>query len=255
MPRRCCCIIPLRAASLIISILLTGVSVLLLGLTFTKYNPMVMHLAVIHSFLPWIAVIFYAATAVIGLYGILASAVGKLPLMRLYKTLFWVVLVFLLTVWEGVDFVLALVNRSKSQSACEEANPGQEQSGSGDQSISVGGYTTTFLGMQLGNTYGLANCSQAVQAGVIGIAILLFIGQLAMTYFATVVSSYTTKLREFKHGHRLRDDEWNDNLDDLAAAYREDARTAANYRMNNFSNKKKGGNKFAKGLKSFKIGK
>lgn len=100
--------------------------------------------------------------------------------MRLYKTLFWVVLVFLLTVWEGVDFVLALVNRSKSQSACEEANPGQEQSGSGDQSISVGGYTTTFLGMQLGNTYGLANCSQAVQAGVIGIAILLFIGQLAM---------------------------------------------------------------------------
>lgn len=103
-------------------------------------------------------------------------------MMRLYKTLFWFFLVFLLCIWQAIDFVLALVNRSKSQKTCETANPSSsnETSGLGDKSISVGGYTTTFLGMQLGNTYGLANCAQAVQAGVIGLAILLFVGQLAM---------------------------------------------------------------------------
>lgn len=99
--------------------------------------------------------------------------------MRLYKLVFWLCLVFILTIWEAVDFVLALVNRSKSQDACDEANPDQAK-GSGDQSVSLGGYKATLLGMQLGNTYGLANCAQAVQAGVIGLAILLFVGQLTM---------------------------------------------------------------------------
>ena len=32
----------------------------------------------------------------------------------------------------------------------------------------------------MGNTYGLANCAQAVQADVIGSAIILFVGQLLM---------------------------------------------------------------------------
>lgn len=137
----------------------------------------------------------------IGIYGILASATvkiksareggtrdrdlltcylqGSLGLMRLYKLVFWLFLVFILTIWEAVDFVLALVNRSKSLDACNEANPDQAE-GSGDQSVSVGDYKATLLGMQLGNTYGLANCAQAVQAGVIGLAILLFVGQLTM---------------------------------------------------------------------------
>lgn len=100
--------------------------------------------------------------------------------MRLYKLLFWVCLVFILTIWDAITFILALVNRSKSQDACDEANPDQGEGGGGDQSVSVAGYKTTFLGMQLGSTYGLANCAQAVQAGVIGLAILLFVGQIAM---------------------------------------------------------------------------
>lgn len=39
----------------------------------------------------------------------------------------------------------------------------------------------------MGNTYGLANCAQAVQADVIGSAIILFVGQLLMV--STVRSS------------------------------------------------------------------
>ena len=52
----------------------------------------------------------------------------------------------------------------------------------------------------------------------------------------------------------MRDDEWNDNLDDLGAAYRSDAQNAQRYRMNQM-NQNKGGNKFTKGLKKFKLGK
>lgn len=102
-------------------------------------------------------------------------------MMRLSKFLIWF-LVFFLTVWEAISFVLALTNRAKSLAACEEANPttGSVTGGASNTTLSVGNYSTTFLGMQMGNTYGLANCAQAVQADVIGSAIILFVGQLFM---------------------------------------------------------------------------
>jgi hypothetical protein len=102
--------------------------------------------------------------------------------MRLNKFLLWL-LVFFLTIWEAVCFILALVNRSKALTACEEANPSSsssDNSSANNTTLSVGDYSTTFLGMEMGNTYGLANCAQAVQADVIGSAIILFVGQLLM---------------------------------------------------------------------------
>ncbi|KAF7725245.1 hypothetical protein EC973_000333 [Apophysomyces ossiformis] len=214
---------------------------------------MVMHLALVQAALPWVYVIVFAVSAVVGLYGILAASVGNLGLMRLYKLLFWI-LTFLLCIWETGNFVFALINRSKSLSTCEQANPSSNQTSTAEnKTISVGGYTTTFLGMQLGDTYGLANCAQAVQAGLIGIAILLFVGSIFMFYSATVIGSYTTKLRERNLGHRLRDAEWDDNIDGLAAAYREDNRNAPKYPLRDLN--QNSGNKFTKGLKKFKFGK
>lgn len=181
-------------------------------------------------------------------------------MMRLTKTLLWL-LVFFLTIWEALSFVLALTNRSKALQACAESNPSSNSTeASTNTTISVGGYTTTFLGMKYGDTYGLANCDQAIQADVIGTAILLFVGQLFMVsfsgihilglfflifkkqlYTATCVRSYTIKLRERKLGHRLRDLEWDDNLDELAAAYRADASTAPKYPLHDISAKNKKG--------------
>ncbi|GAN00722.1 hypothetical protein MAM1_0002c00144 [Mucor ambiguus] len=198
-----------------------AVSVALLGATFTHKN---------------------LATAVVSLYTIASGAIAKLGMMRLNKFLLWL-LVFLLTIWEAVCFILALVNRSKALTACEEANPSSSASAgsANNTTLSVGDYSTTFLGMEMGNTYGLANCAQAVQADVIGSAIILFVGQLLMFYAATVVGSYTAKLRERKLGHRLRDLEWDDNLDELASSYRADARNAPKYPMNDLNSKKKKG--------------
>lgn len=104
---------------------------------------------------------------------------GKLALMRLYKILFWL-LFFVVCVWQAVDFVLALVYRSQTLDSCQKSS-GTAASGSGNSTeVSFGGYTTTFLGMEMGDTYGLADCGQAVQAGVIGLAIMLFLGGLFM---------------------------------------------------------------------------
>lgn len=100
--------------------------------------------------------------------------------MRLSKLLLWT-LVFFLTIWEAISFILALTSREKSLAACEQANPTTGGgSGAGNTTLTVGDYSATFLGMQVGNTYGLANCPQAVQADVIGSAIILFVGQLFM---------------------------------------------------------------------------
>ncbi|CAO3595872.1 unnamed protein product [Absidia cylindrospora] len=173
MAKRCCCIIPLRGGSALIGLVITLVSVLLLGLTFKKKNPMIMHLAIINPALPWVYIIVVAVSAVVGLFGVLAGAVGKLALMRLYKILFWLLL-FIVCVWQAVDFVLALVYRSQTIEECQKSS-GNAANGSGNNTdVSVGGYTTTFLGMEMGDTYGLADCGQAAQAGVIGLAILLF---------------------------------------------------------------------------------
>lgn len=92
-----------------------------------------------------------------------------------------------MSIWEAISFILALTNRAKSLAACEEANPTSAATNgtvSNDNStISLGGYTATYLGMQMGDTYGLANCAQAVQADVIGSAVMLFVGQLFMVIF------------------------------------------------------------------------
>lgn len=104
--------------------------------------------------------------------------------MRTSKFLIWI-LVFLLSIWEAISFVLALTNRAKSLAACEEANPASTNGTASidNSTVSLGGYTATYLGMQMGNTYGLANCAQAVQADVIGSAVILFVGQLFMVIF------------------------------------------------------------------------
>lgn len=60
------------------------------------------------------------------------------------------------------------------------------------------------------------------------------------------MGSFTTKLRERKLGHRLRDLEWDDNLDELASAYRSDAQNAPKYPLNDLNKKKKGFFKFGK---------
>ncbi|KAI8637705.1 hypothetical protein BD408DRAFT_45088 [Parasitella parasitica] len=216
MPARFCCIIPLRGGIIISGVIMFVVSVALLGATFTHRNPMIIHLSLVHAALPWIYIGFLIATAVISLYTIASGAIARLGMMRSNKFLLWL-LVFFLTIWEAVSFILALVNRSKALSACEAANTSSspDSTSANNTTFSVAGYSTTFLGMEM-------------------------VGQLLMFYAATIVGSYTAKLRERKLGHRLRDLEWDDNLDELASSYRADARNAPKYPLNDLKKKKKG---------------
>ncbi|KAI8992208.1 hypothetical protein BDB01DRAFT_777484 [Pilobolus umbonatus] len=240
MSKRCCCIIPLRGGVIINGILIAIVSIAIIGATLAHKNPMVIHLGVVHSALPWVYLGCYIASAVIAIIMTISGASAKLSLMRLTKFLIWIFFV-LFTIFQALSFILSLTNRSKSMDICEAVNPPLESSGSTNSTVTLGGYTTTFLGMQYGNTYGLANCSQAVQAGVIGGAVLLFVGQFYMLYSALIVGSFTAKLRERKLGHRLRDLEWDDNLDELATRYKADTATAPKYPMKDLKQKKKKG--------------
>lgn len=97
--------------------------------------------------------------------------------MVFYKTLVWLLTFFVVGIWQIIIFILALVNRSKTLDACNKANPStQDHNSTENANITFQGYTTTLLGVNMGETYGVANCDQAVQAGIIGIAILLFVG-------------------------------------------------------------------------------
>ena len=98
--------------------------------------------------------------------------------MVFYKLMFWFMTFFVVYVWQSVNFVLALVNRSKTVETCNLANPSQELKSAENANDTVKGYT--ILGLNTGETYGLANCDQAVEAGVVGLAVLLFIGSIFM---------------------------------------------------------------------------
>lgn len=80
----------------------------------------------------------------------------------------------IITIWQAVNFVLAIVNRGRTTEACEQANP------SGNATTGGNSTATGFLGVSVGDTYGLSNCSQAVEVGLIAIAVLLFVGTLFM---------------------------------------------------------------------------
>lgn len=98
--------------------------------------------------------------------------------MVFYRIAVWLMTFFLVIIWQIIVFILALVNRSKTTDACNKANPAsnQDYNSTENASVSFQGYTTTLLGVNMGDTYGVANCDQAVQAGIIGVAILLFVG-------------------------------------------------------------------------------
>lgn len=86
---------------------------------------------------------------------------------------------FIVYIWQIIIFILALVNREKTTEACNETQQLQQYNVT-TTNVTIEGYTTTLLGLNTGETYGLANCDQAVEAGIIGIAVLLFIGSLSM---------------------------------------------------------------------------
>jgi ABC-type protease/lipase transport system fused ATPase/permease subunit len=102
--------------------------------------------------------------------------------MVFYKIMFWLTTFFVIYIWQIILFILALVNRAKTTKACNEANHHQnyDTAKQNNANVTVEGYTATLLGLNMGNTYGLANCDQAVEAGIIGIAVLLFVGGLFM---------------------------------------------------------------------------
>jgi hypothetical protein len=96
--------------------------------------------------------------------------------------MFWFTTFFAIFIWQIILFILALANREKTTKACNAANHHQNYDATqqNNANITIEGYTTTLLGLNMGNTYGFANCDQAVEAGIIGIAILLFVGGLFM---------------------------------------------------------------------------
>lgn len=96
--------------------------------------------------------------------------------------MFWLTTIFVIYIWQIILFILALVNREKTAKACNKANQHQiyDTTQNNNVNVTIEGYTATLLGLNTGNTYGLANCDQAVEAGIIGIAILLFIGGIFM---------------------------------------------------------------------------
>ncbi|KAI8878992.1 hypothetical protein K501DRAFT_336413 [Backusella circina FSU 941] len=245
----CLWVIPARLAVCVISFLIMGVSAALIAITFLHRNPMMMHLSALHVVLPWVYIIVLAVTALVGLFGMVASLSGQHGMMVFYKILFWLMTILIVFAWQIILFVLALTNRTKTTNACNDANPdNQDYNSTQSYNVTVEGYTTSVLGMQLGNTYGLANCDQAVQAGIVGLAILLFVGGLFMSWFAFVVGRCASDLDNSGLSSRARKARWDDNLDNLQSAYAKDRASAPTYPM-----KKNDQSIFSRGLMKMKL--
>ncbi|KAI9486492.1 MAG: hypothetical protein EXX96DRAFT_549243 [Benjaminiella poitrasii] len=246
----CFWIFPARWAIFLISICITVLSVALIATTFTHRNPMMIHLAVIHKVLPWVYVIILAVSGVIGIFGILATIAGSYGFMVLYKIMYWLMTFFIVFVWQIIIFILALVNRSKTIHACNEANPQQDYNSTQNANITIDGYTTTLLGLKMGETYGLANCDQAVEAGIVGLGFLLFVGGLFMAWFGFVVNRYTRSTDRNYMGSEIRNAHWDDNLSELQSSYARDRKSAPQYPLEDLNG---GTSRFSRGLMKLKL--
>lgn len=187
----------------------------------------------------------------------------------MYKIMFWLMTFLIVYIWQIIVFILALVNRAKTTEACNKANPRQDYSQNTNANVTIEGYTTTLLGLNYGETYGLANCDQAVEAGVIGIAICLFVGGLFMvgftcnekkkhykhthtaiqTWFAFTVNKCARSLDTNSMGSRARNARWDDDLDQLQSAYAKDRKNAPKYPLKDMN----GPSKFSRGLIKMKL--
>ncbi|KAI7876154.1 uncharacterized protein EV154DRAFT_472610 [Mucor mucedo] len=247
----CLWIFPIRWGVFVISFIIAGVSAALIGATFLHKNPMMIHLAVIHSVLPWVYIIVLAVTGVIGLFGTIAAIAGNHGFMVFYKIAVWLMTFFLVIIWQIIVFILALVNRSKTTEACNKANPAtsQDYNSTENASVSFQGYTTTLLGVNMGDTYGVANCDQAVQAGIIGVAVLLFVGGIVTTWFAFGVNKCARSLDTNYMGSHARTARWDDNLDQLQSAYAKDKKNAPQYPLKDLNKT----SKFSRGLMKLKL--
>ncbi|KAI7906880.1 uncharacterized protein BX663DRAFT_547987 [Cokeromyces recurvatus] len=192
----CCWVFPARWAIFFISLCIAIFSAALIVATFKHRNAMMIHLSVINKVLPWVYIIILAVSGAIGVYGLLATVAGNYGFMILYRVMYWLMTIFIVLIWQIIIFILALVNRTKTTNACNEANPHQDYNSTKNATLTIDGYSTTLLGLKFGETYGFANCDQAVEAGIIGIAILLFAGGLFMTWFGFTVNRYTTSTNE-----------------------------------------------------------
>ncbi|KAI8882237.1 hypothetical protein K501DRAFT_324081 [Backusella circina FSU 941] len=231
MKRTCLWIIPIRVGVFIISLLITVVSAALIAATFLHRNPMMIHLSIVHTVLPWMYIAALGVSGVIGLFGIMATITDNHGVMVLYRTLFWLMTVFIVYVWQITLFVLALVNRSKTiVNACHD-----------DTTAS----SNAIFGLESGDVYGLANCHQAVEAGMIGLGTMLFIGGIYTTWFAMTIHRYTQQLSRVTTPNRTS--HWDDNLDQLHSAYARD-KIHAKYPLKDLSQQ----HKFSRGLVKMK---
>ncbi|GAA5814017.1 hypothetical protein MFLAVUS_007507 [Mucor flavus] len=246
----CLWIFPVRWGVFVVSFMITIISVALIAATFLHKNPMMIHLAVIHKVLPWVYIIVLAVSGVIGLFGMMAAIAGNHGFMAFYKITVWLLTFFVVGIWQIIIFILALVNRSKTLNACNEANPStQDYNSTQNANVTIEGYTTTLLGVNMGETYGVANCDQAVQAGIIGIAVLLFVGGIFSTWFGLIVNKCTRSLDHGYMGSHARAAHWDDNLDDLQSAYARDKKNAPQYPLKNLNKT----SKFSRGLMKLKL--
>lgn len=76
--------------------------------------------------------------------------------------------IFNIYIWQTINFILAIVNRRNAVAACEIANFHQDEAKG----------NAILLDFKIGAIFGFANCDQAIQAGLIGIACSLLFGSM-----------------------------------------------------------------------------
>ncbi|RUS19424.1 hypothetical protein BC937DRAFT_87513 [Endogone sp. FLAS-F59071] len=169
---------------------------------------MSMHLAAISPVLNWVYVAVNLLLGLVGIIGVIAALSGTFSLMKWYSRLFWLMTVVTF-VWETASFSLAYTRRQETVDAC------QSELTTLANSTVLGTIEPVSHNATEAKTYGESTCEGSVKAGMIGLGVILVVGQLLQLYFGFIVSSYVSQLREHHRGHRLRDTDWDDSAINL----------------------------------------
>ncbi|KAI7897770.1 uncharacterized protein BX663DRAFT_527142 [Cokeromyces recurvatus] len=211
---KCCCFIPLRTGTFIIA-LYFFIAYLFDAITgFLGVNSIIVYSGQIAKAWYYINLLFTVLVFVGGFSGIIGSLFAQRKSARFFSIIVWICCT-LSFIKYLISLVLMIVFRQNMINACVRSgivSIGNAQNGLGPVSVSIGSYYTPVKYPNTMNAFATSpeECEHSVKLIIILWGVIVGIMQFIQVYFASVVSTYATRIRSGARHHRLHDQQIKD---------------------------------------------
>ncbi|KAH8553981.1 hypothetical protein BGW37DRAFT_483035 [Umbelopsis sp. PMI_123] len=210
---QCCCCIPLRAGTFIIALWFFVTNLFETTSGFLGRNSIFAYASQSSKAIFIIQQIFTLLIAAGGLFGMIGSCVASRKFAKIFSITVWTACALSI-----IKYLLALIliatHRENVIESCEATGfvsmTHPESSITATFTSSPYYHPVSYPGTLNASSMSYDECSQAVKVMLITFGVVVFIIQIVQIYFASVVSAYSSRLRNGARHHRLHDQQIKD---------------------------------------------